>query len=162
MVTGHRPSYRLISGFRVTLHRNCCYPSLSLSLTLIRPHKPHKPPIIVSRAQWVDCCQASECSLCRSGSQCHLGCSWGPGPGCEVRVTMSVLTPGNLGLSSHGRCRERERCLAPGPGLHSNHTQTHLQTSSTSILSLWPEISGGGMQPDNLVSSANNVLSTCS
>lgn len=125
MVTGHRWSYRLISGFRVTLHRNCCYPSLSLSnlssLTLIRPHKPHKPPIIVSRAQWVDCCQASECSLCRSGSQCHLGCSWGPGPGCEVRVTMSVLTPGNLGLSSHGRCREREMSgTRPGPTFQSH------------------------------------------
>ena len=147
MVTGpgHR-SYLLISGFRVTLHRNCCYPSLSLySLTLIRPYK---PPITVSRllSSMSGLLLGDRVQPCRCQAQCHPRCSPDPEarPGWQwqswPRATLAspvIIVP----------MQGERRCLAPDLGLHSKHTQTHLQTSSnfTFSVALVSWISGGGM-----------------
>ena len=54
--------------------------------------------------QWVACCRPE----CSRGHVCSMSSEMQPRP--RVRVTMTVLTPGNLGLSSHyhDQCRERE------------------------------------------------------
>ena len=171
---GHRSHRRdlLISGLRVTLHRNWCYPSLSPISTLLTLIRPYKPPVaIVPGTQHqhspvagresevqppmlnVTLVQVVQPSVAKTR----------PDPGQPWPLQSPVIIVPDAG---------ERRCLARGLGLHSNHTQHLISTHPQTLLSLWLHtvalIIGTGKEEEcsgkNLLSSANVIcmLLTCS